>query len=501
MTNPIGFIKNVQKEETKKSPILTQYDQKSTIFGKDAFLPINYNQALNDNTLVIGTSGTGKTYSFVEPNILQGNSNYVVADAKGNILAETGASLKKMGYHLQVLNLVDLVHSMTYNPLTYMTAQIDVVSFANQVLKMDVSGHVTQDSHQDPFWNNAASSLLESLIFFVKENLPEKEQNMGTVVRLFNILNQKPDKINEVLGELGDNDIGYVFSDYDSKNENDNRTIGDYLFSWLESKNPNSMSLKLWNEVKNSRGSERTWSSIVGILGAALTAYSLRDVENLLGSNQIDFARLLEPKNALFIIYDDADASKNFISNILYAQLIKYLYHQAFVQKDGKLATKVRFFLDDFKNVYIPGFDDYLATARSRNISFCMMLQDESQLRAKFGENTNSVIGNCSAYLLTGTTDLIMAQEASKRFSLSAQEIRLMDVDHFLLDVGGNIVQPLRYDFHDHPNYDSRTLSIVETYNTPGLRKQSNSWLGLRHLLKHLPNETDNGLNDILAMI
>lgn len=503
MTNPIGFIKNVQNEETKKSPLMTQYDQKTTIFGQNTFLPINYNQALNDNTLVIGTSGTGKTYSFVKPNILQGNSNYVVADAKGNILAETGNSLRRMGYHLQVLNLVDLKHSMTYNPLAYMNSEIDVISFANQILEMSVSGNVVKDTHQDPFWNKAAASLISALIFFVNENLPEREQTMGTVVQLFNIIKMEPDNINLALSSLGDSASGYSFSDYNSSNENDDRTIGSYLFEWVEKQNPSSMALKMWREVTASQRSEKTWSSILGIVSAALMPYSLTDVENLLSSNQINFTKLLEPKNALFIIYDDADASKNFISNTLYSQLIKFLYHHAFICEGNRLDTKVRFFLDDFKNVKIPGFDDYLATARSRNISFCMMLQDESQLRAKFGENTNSVIGNCSAYLLTGTTDLNMAETASKRFSLSTQEIRLMDAEHFLLDVGGNIVRPLRYDFHDHPNYDERFLNVTEAYSTPSLRCECNDWLGLCNILKNLPHETNDGfddLNDVLNM-
>ena len=121
----IGFIQTNQSTKHVANPWRTEYSQNSTIFGKHTFVPINMEKALNDNVIVVGTSGTGKTYSFVEPNILQGNTNYVVADAKGDILRDTGASLKKMGYKIQVLNLVDLQHSNTYNPLAYLNDPLD----------------------------------------------------------------------------------------------------------------------------------------------------------------------------------------------------------------------------------------------------------------------------------------------------------------------------------------------------------------------------------------
>lgn len=497
MMNQIGFNMNSEKsEKVAASPFASDYQQKATIFGKHAFLPINYDRALNDNTLVIGTSGTGKTYSFVEPNILQANANYVIADAKGDILSEVGPSLVKQGYHLQVVNLVDLQHSMTYNPLKYMTSQTDVINFANRILKSDVAGNVTKVSNQDPFWDNAAATLLESIIFFVQENLPESEQTMATVTRLFNIINENPANIQNVLDSLGESEDGYQIHEvnYDGAEVN---IIGSYLFDWVRKNDPQSVALQMWDKVAGELGAPHTWNCIVGILGSALSAYSVDEVENLMGSNQIDFYQLLFPKNALFIMYDDADSSKNFISNILYGQLIRYLYHAAFNQADRKLPVKVRFFLDDFKNINIPGFDDYLATARSRNISFCMMLQDESQLKTKFGTNTPSVIGNCSSYLLTGTTDLTMAEVASHRFDRDARAIRLMDQDHFLVDVGGHLAEPERYDFHDHPNYVNIKLDINRSFQTPKLNIGDDLWPNLREILKYLPHESqeNNGFD------
>lgn len=217
-----------------------------------------------------------------------------------------------------------------------------------------------------------------------------------------------------------------------------------------------------------------------------MSIYDYPDVENLLSSNQINFEALLKPKTAFFILYDDADPSKNFISNVLYGQMISFLYHKAFELEDNKLPVKIRFFLDDFKNILIPHFDDYLATARSRNISFCMMLQDESQLQTKFGPNTSSVIGNCSSYLLTGTTDLNMAKIAAERFNRKPTSIRLMDSESFLLDVGGYLAQTTRYDYRQHPNYVDEKFPISVHIHTPKLHLK---WNKMSAILKHLPNE------------
>ncbi|HJA26971.1 MAG TPA: TraM recognition domain-containing protein [Candidatus Limosilactobacillus intestinigallinarum] len=165
----------------------------------------------------------------------------------------------------------------------------------------------------------------------------------------------------------------------------------------------------------------------------------------------------------------------------------------------GRLTTKVRFFLDDFKNIQVPHFDDYLATARSRNLSLCMMVQDESQLTAKFGENAGSVIGNCGAYLMTGTTDLTMAKIAADRFNRDAQTIRQLGAGTFLLDVSGHLTATTRYDFHDHPNYRPARLDVSAAFQTP---QESLAWASLIDVLQQLPGEhpvvEDGGADDDL---
>lgn len=417
----------------------SEYMPNSTILGKNTYLPIDFQHALNDNVIVMGSSGTGKTYSFVKPNLLQMNMNFVVADAKGEILADTGEALKKNGYNIRVLNLVNLKHSMSYNPLKYMNDDIDVASFADAVIKSTPDGE-QQANSDDPFWDNGPKELLVALISYVREFLPSKEQNMNSVVDLFNVLDQPVTKNADMT--IFENHLGY------------------HLFEHARALNAQSYAVRKWDSIRGVAGSPHTWSSIVGILGAALAPYEMRDVVNLTYDDTIDFPALLKPKTALFVMYDDADNSKNFISNVFYKQLFAFLFHKSRDYKHQSLPVKVRFFLDDFKNVTIPGFDDYLATARSRNISVCIMLQDESQLFAKYHDNAPSIIGNCATYLLTGTTDLTMASQASVRFDKTANAIRRLDRQKFLIDSGGRITEDWRYDFRQHPNYVKQTYHL-----------------------------------------
>lgn len=426
-------------------PFTDQLIAESTIFGQQTYLPIDFAHALNDNVLVIGSSGTGKTHSFVKPNILQMNMNFVVADAKGEILADTGATLKKAGYDIRVLNLVDLKHSMTYNPLSHLYDDLDLTAFADSIITSTNHGE-RSFSREDPFWVNAPKELLEALIAFVQEFYPSEQQNMNAVISLFNRLNERTKPLDESETD---------FDDFKS-------TIGYQLFDWARQQNPQSYAVRKWDAITSVATSSHTWASVLGILGAAIAPYGMRDVINLMCTDSLNFATLLKPKTALFVMYDDADASKNFISNIFYKQLFAYLYHKSREYDQQKLPVKIRFFLDDFKNVNIPGFDDYLATARSRNLSVCMMLQDESQLRAKFGVNASSVIGNCATYLFTGTSDVKMARDASDRCFILSDDVLRMPRDEFLVNYQGYTQRVKRYDFHTHPNFVDRIYQLQD---------------------------------------
>ncbi|WP_076460770.1 VirD4-like conjugal transfer protein, CD1115 family [Limosilactobacillus caccae] len=491
--NPIGFCNNVDKAKANSQGFLkTSYTQNSTIFGKNTFLPLKHNEAQNDNVLVLGGSGTGKTHSFVEPNVLQANANFIIADAKGDILNNVGSSLQAEGYKIKVLNLIDPTKSMTYNPLAYLSNQMAVLSFARQLVGKD------RANTTDPFWINGPATIIAALIMFVKEFLPEEEQTMGAVTRLFEMLNRIDSDVTSILKGLGEKDerVAYIFSGglYDDGTDGE-VTIGERLFQYAEEKNPLSNALKLWNSIKDTKGSDKTWGSLLSIAGTALAPYSIKEIDELLSNNQIAFTELTNPKTALFVLYDDADSSKNFLFSVFVKQLFDYLYKYAFKQTEKKLPVKVRFFLDDFKNIDVPNFEDYLATARSRNISICMMLQDESQLRAKFKDAAPSIIGNCSAYLLTGTMDLTMAEDAAKRFNMTPKAIRSLDSDNFLLDVGGEVSVAKRYDYRLHPNYRDKKYDFAQLEINP--IPENERWASLIELLKNLPDEEQVSLKEI----
>lgn len=477
----IGFNTDISSTQNKKQPWKTDYLQESTIFGEHTFLPIDFGHAKNDNTIVVGSSGTGKTYSFVEPNILQGNANYVITDSKGTILSDIGASLKAMGYDIQVLNLLNLKHSITYNPFSYFKDNLDVVKFADQVISTDLTGQINRQRSNGPFWTKAAATLIQAIIFFVREFLPKENYNMASVIKVFDIMDQKGENINNVFSSLGIKDPNYNVSGPDL-----NKSIGEMLFDYARKKNSLSLAVQNWDKVHGIKAADETWAGVVGEAGASLTQYGLSEVQNLMATNQLDFSRMLEPKSAIFILYDDSNSTKNFISNNLYAQLFSYLYNESLKYDEQKLPVKIRFFLDDFKNITIPDFSDYLATARSRNLSICMMLQDESQLRAKYGVESPSIIGNCGSYLLTGTIDLQMAKDASERFNMSPLAIRTLPEDNFLVDISGYVTTTKRFDYHNHPNYINKKTDINSLYNTEPVERNMN-WYGLAKILSSVP--------------
>lgn len=185
-------------------------------------------------------------------------------------------------------------------------------------------------------------------------------------------------------------------------------------------------------------------------------------MKRIVSNDELNLDKIGFEKTAIFVIYDDADPSKNFLSNILYSQIIKIALKNSQKCKNQMLPIPVRFFLDDFLSVEIPNFPTIIANCRSRNISMCMMLQDESQLEYKYGDLYKSVIGNCSTYVLTGTTDLNMARRASDRFGIKPENIRALDVNKFLIDYSGEIIEDFRYDPRQHPNYTFYNYDVNE---------------------------------------
>lgn len=409
------------------------------IFGKNCYKKINSDAALNSNVIVTGASGTGKTWSFVIPNILQMNADYVVADAKGTILKKTGKILQKNGYKVSVLNLIDLSNTTHYNPLSYIKNERDLTYLARCMINTNaVDMSSSGVSHRDPYWDNSALIVLEAMIGYLYETYPPYIHTLGNLRSMFSLLN--------------------AMSDYDSRQaDEDYKSSIDFMFEEVEEKNPKSFAVEKYKEYKKVSVSGRANASILSTLSSHLSPWVTPDVISATETDEMyldEIGQSEENRHAVFIIYDDADDSRNFLLSTLVSQLFRELFHHAFVNNSDKNPYPTRFFLDDFGSLSIPNFVDYISNARSRNIGICIMLQNESQLEEKYGKNVSTIIGNCNYYLFTHTLDLKLAEAMSIRFGRSPKEIRTKEIDRFFLDADGKTEEIERFDYTKHPDYE-----------------------------------------------
>ena len=407
----------------------------ATIFTDNCYLSLNTRETrCNNNVAVIGSSGTGKTRGFVEPNVLQKNASYIISDAKGSVLKDCGNSLvaTKNGtesYDIRVLNLHDLTKSMHYNPLKYVRSEDDLVSLSYAMANTTIDGEKAKTN--DSFWNTQSEYLIEALAGFVVEERKRGnlDGTMNDVTSLFNKI-----KSTECLEDTEDNLVSILFRN-------------------LEKKNPNSIAVEKWKKMMSLGNAQNTWGCILSSTSAALSPYTLSPMKEILRKDDLDFDSISDRPVALFIVYDDTDPTKNFLSNILYTQTLKLLCHKADESPDGQLKRHVRIFLDDFYSVQIPHFVDINANCRSRNISTCIMLQNESQLEAKYGTVYSSIIDNSNSYLFTGTFDIEAADVMAKRFKISSDKILHFPNNKFLVSCNKEIYVGNMLDAHKHPNY------------------------------------------------
>lgn len=437
MRNIIPFINN-------KERISTQYLADGIILGKGAFKPFEG----NNNVIVIGSSGTGKSYSFVEPNLLQANSSFVVSDAKGQLLKDVGGHLLSQGYDIKILNLCDLSKSMHYNPFHYISRPDDILYLGHCVTSSTVTGEKTHTN--DTFWQASSMMLFNAIAFYLYENIQKKQRTLSNVIKLLEL-----------------EQIGTEYND-------DCKSRLDLIFDSLKEKNPSSPAITFHNMYRI--GAERTRATVVISLQANLMQYAIPEVRELTSYDELELDQLGKKKMALFVVYDDTDPTKNFLSNILYSQIFKILCRQAQEFPSGQLDVPVQIFLDDFFNVSIPDFEQYIATIRSRRISTCIMLQDESQLKAKYGICYNSIIANCGTYLFTGTTDLRAAQEQSERFHMSPDEIRQIGEDEFLVSCNGVEKKVQRFSPDMHPMHPTRERFDFEAYVNTHTKESKDSF-------------------------
>jgi len=351
--------------------------------------PKQVKYARNKNVLVIGGSGSGKTRFFVTPNLMQCQSkdyptSFVCTDPKGQLLTETGQLLERNGYRIKVLNTIDFSKSMRYNPLQYIRSEKDILKFVTAL----IANTQGDGKSSDPFWLKAETLLYQALIGYIIAECAPDECNMTSLVEMINTM-----QVNEF--------------------DDSFRNAVDLLFEVLEEREPEHFAVRQYKKYKLAAG--KTAKSILISCGARLSPFDIGEVRELMQVDELDFASLGEEKTALFVIVSDTDDSLNFIPAIMYSQLFNLLCDKADNEHGGRLPVHVRFLLDEFANLgKIPKFEKLIATIRSREISACVILQTQSQLKSLYKDDMETIIGNMDCVLFLGGKEKSTLEEISK---------------------------------------------------------------------------------------
>lgn len=378
---------------------------------------------LNNNVLVLGCSGSGKTRNFLKPNLLQCEGSYVVLDSKGRLFREMGPCLSAHGYTVDCLDFTTMEGTIGYDPLHHVRwrkgrplAQ-DIISIASALFPRSEMG-------DDPFWAGAAANYVASYIAYVFEALPDREWNMASVVSVYEQAYE-----------------GNV----------------DALFSDLSRQDPESYAVSLYRRAKSTARAEKMHSSIMGIIAANLMPLTF---DGALASfrrvDQIDFCDLGRERRVLFVTMDDMDRSLAPLTSLFIRQAFSSLCDFADAKcEGGRLPVPVRFMLDDFANLTLPDFDDVLSVIRSREISCTIICQTVSQLEARYNQAVaNSIIGNCDRHLVLGFQDERTARYFSLRANKTATTLLETPADNWWLFERGHrgVCEP-GYKIEDHPGY------------------------------------------------
>ena len=417
------------------------------------------------NVLVIGGSGAAKTRSFVFPNILTANTNYVITDPKAEVLLATGGYLKEQGYDVRVLNLVNLEQSDGYNPFRYLRDEKDVLKLVNNLIQSTTP----KGSHEsDPFWTKAETALLQAIILMLFQEAPEYEQNFSMVMRVLEY------------AEVREEDEGHV-------------SPLDLLFESIERRKPDSVAVRQYKVFKLAAG--KTAKSILVSTAVRLAPFNLPQIQALTEHDDMDLYTLGEKKVALYAVIPDNDNTFNFLVSLLYAQAFQALYYSADQIHHGPLPRHVRFVLDEFAAMPLPGFTRELATMRSRSISASVIIQNMAQIKELYKDSWETIPGNCDSILYLGgnesSTHKYVSEmlgkatidtkthgqtkgksgsystnfQMSGRELLTPDEVRKLDNRYALLFIrGASPVMDEKYDLMHHPAISHSSLGGAAPY-------------------------------------
>lgn len=404
------------------------------------------------NVLVIGGSGAAKTRGYVKPNILEANTNYVITDPKMEVLTDTGGYLKKKGYDVRVLNLVNLEQSDGYNPFCYLRDEKDALKLVNTLIQATTP----KGSHEsDPFWTKSETALLQAIILMLHQEAPAYEQNFSMVMRVL---------------------------EYAEVREDDDEYISplDLLFKAMEHEHPESVALRQYKVFKQAAG--KTAKSILVSAAVRLAPFNLPQIKAITDHDDMDLYTLGEKKCALYAVIPDNDTTFNFLVSLLYSQIFQALYYCADQIHHGALPCHVHFILDEAPSVNLPGLPRELATMRSRNISCSTIIQNMAQIKELYKDSWETIPGNSDTLLYLGgneaSTHKYISEALGKstidtkthgqtkgrsgsystnfqmsgRELLTPDEVRMLDNRYCILFIrGARPVLDLKYELMNHP--------------------------------------------------
>ena len=489
------------------APYIDPVFQNNVILTKTESLTMNSRPkdpktARNKNVLVIGGSGSGKTRFWLKPNLMQMHSSYVVTDPKGTILVECGKMLQrgapKLGkdgkpmkdkhgkviyepYRIKVLNTINFKKSMHYNPFAYIHSEKDILKLVTTL----IANTKGEGKAGDDFWVKAETLLYCALIGYIHYEAPVEEQNFSTLIEFINAMEVRED-------------------DEEFKNP------VDLMFDALEAEKPNHFAVRQYKKYKLAAG--KTAKSILISCGARLAVFDIAELREVTSYDELELDTLGDRKTALFLIMSDTDDSFNFLISMCYTQLFNLLCEKADDVYGGRLPVHVRCLIDECANIgQIPKLEKLVATIRSREISACLVLQAQSQLKAIYKDNADTIIGNMDTSIFLGgkepttlkelaavlgkeTIDTYNTGESRGRetsHSLNYQKLgkELMSQDELAVMDGGKCILQLRgvrpflsdkYDITKHPNFkytadaDDKNAFDIEAFLSARLKLKPN---------------------------
>ncbi len=435
--------------------------------------------ARNKNVIIIGGSGSGKTRFWLKPNLMQLHSSYVVTDPKGSILIECGKLLQKDHYRIKVFNTINFKKSMHYNPFAYIHSEKDILKLVTTL----ITNTKGEGKGGDDFWVKAETMLYCALIGYIHYEAPEREQNFSTMIDMLNSMDTRED-------------------------DEDYQNPVDMMFERLAAKSPEHFAVRQYKKFKLAAG--KTAKSILVSCGARLAVFDIAELREITAYDELELDTLGDSKSALFLIMSDTDASFNFLISMVYSQLFNLLCEKADDHYGGRLPVHVRCLIDECANIgQIPNLEKLVATIRSREISACLVLQAQSQLKAIYKDNADTIIGNMDSLLFLGGKEKTTLKEmvetlgketidyynmgetrgrensTSRNYQkigkdlMSIDELAVMDGSKCILQVRG--VRPFlseKYDITKHPNY--KYLSDSNPKNAFNIEKFLSHELKLR---------------------